>query len=80
MQEFERGSMAAVWVVEHSKKQGCFHVDTLDRTVEQNMVAFLNGADPGYITLGLFPSQETAFQFIQRLERVAGIRSEGAGA
>ena len=69
MQTFERDFAAGVWVVEYSKKQGCFHVDTLDRTTSKNRQAFLRGADHGFATIGLFRTQEAATRYAQQAER-----------
>lgn len=45
-------------------------MDTLTRTVSNNMEAYLRGTDPGFVMLGVFPTQEEARNFVRRLDGV----------
>ena len=55
--------MTELWVCEYSPVQGCFHVDTLEKSLEINRVMLNCGQIPSYIPLGVFESSEEAGKF-----------------
>ena len=46
--------------LEWSFSQGCFHIDSLERTMKSNISAFLRGGCTDYIILGIFENCKDA--------------------
>ena len=55
--------MRELWICEYSPAQKCFHVDTLEKSLEINRAMLRCGQVPSYIPLGVFGSSEEAGEF-----------------
>ena len=58
--------MREQWICEYSPVQGCFHVDTLEKSLEINRAMLSCGQVPSYIPLGVFDSSEDAGEFCRK--------------
>ena len=56
-------------VVEYSKTQGCFHIDTLDEVIKTNCVMFLKGVSNDYQIIGIYDTYEQGNAAIRRFEQ-----------
>lgn len=61
-----------LWTVEWSSSQGCFHIDPLKRTLERNLMAFIEKRSNDYQILVLAKSQDEAHQLASNLEQQQG--------
>ena len=57
-----------IWVCEYSLKQNAFHIDTLDRVLEANRQAVVQGEEPGYVILCIAADSEAAHAFTRKWE------------
>lgn len=55
------------WVAEYSRQQDCFHLDTLQRSIEANMRMFTGGRNNDYQILGIFETYEEGSKYIRKL-------------
>ena len=55
--------MSELWICEYSPIQDCFHVDTLEKSLEINRATLNCGHAPCYIPLGVFESLEETETF-----------------
>ena len=60
--------IAEIWVCEYSPTQGCFHIDTLDKTLAVNRQGVASGHAADYILLYVAQSSEEALSFAKRWE------------
>lgn len=58
------------WAVEWSQSQGCFHIDTLDRSLMSNLRAYRDGISNDYQILGIFDSNMEAGNFANNLRKL----------
>lgn len=61
--------MKELWTVEWSGSQQCFHVDTLEKTLSQNLQAYAEGRVNDYQILGIVKSQADAHKFADSLKQ-----------
>lgn len=61
-----------IWACEYSLKQDAFHIDTLDRILEANRQAVVQGEEPGYVVLGIAADCEAAHAFAREWEAEHG--------
>lgn len=54
-----------IYTVEYSTTQRCYHIDTLDRTLANNLIAVARNINNGYLLIGLFLSHEAAADFVK---------------
>ena len=55
-----------IYTVEYSPIQGHYHIETLDRTIKNNLETVDKEITPGYVIIGIFSNYEAASDFIQR--------------
>jgi hypothetical protein len=53
-----------IYTVEYSVVQRCYHIDTLDKTLENNLTAVCRNINNGYLIIGYFGSHEAASEFV----------------
>lgn len=58
-----------IWVVEYSKTQGCFHVTTLEDSVEKNRRMYDNDANNDYQIIALADTFEEAHEIARELRK-----------
>lgn len=61
-----------VYTVEYSTVQKCYHIETLDRTIKNNLETINKDITPGYVIIGIFKNYEAASDFIQRHRQYIG--------
>ena len=64
--------MSELWVCEYSHVQNCFHIDTLEKSLEINRAMLHCGQVPSYIPLGVFESSKEAGEFCREWMEVHG--------
>lgn len=64
--------MMELWVCEYSPVQGCFHVDTLEKSLAINRAMLSCGRVPSYIPLGVFESIVEAKEYCCKWEERNG--------
>ncbi len=66
------GGGAMIWACEYSLKQKSFHIDTLDRILEANRQAVVQGEEPGYVVLCVAADCNAAHAFAREWEAEHG--------
>ena len=61
-----------IWACEYSLKQKSFHIDTLDRVLEANRQAVVQGKEPGYVVLCIAADCNAAHAFAREWEAEHG--------
>ena len=61
-----------IWACEYSLKQKSFHIDTLDRVLEANRQAVVQGEAPGYVILCVAADCNAAHAFAREWEAEHG--------
>ena len=61
-----------IWACEYSLKQKSFHIDTLDRILEANRQAVVQGEEHGYVILCVATSCNAAHAFAREWEEEHG--------
>ena len=56
--------MGDLWVAEYSIKQGSYHVDPLSVVLRHNLDNIEHDADPGYVPIGVFQTDDEAYAFV----------------
>ena len=66
------------WVVEHSKRQGQFHIETLDSALARNVRMFITdkNADRDYVPLAIVADRKEAREAIKRLKAMKESHSQ----
>ena len=57
-----------IWVCEYSPTQGCFHIDTLEKTLEVNRQGVASGLAADYLLLHIAQSSEEVHAFADKWE------------
>lgn len=57
--------MVMNFTVEYSVRQNCFHIDTIERTLETNIRTSINQIDVDYRIIGIFSSYEEATKYVR---------------
>lgn len=52
--------MKDIWTVEYSVEQDCFHVETMDRLIQGNVMAMVDGRQLSYMLIDTTDSIENA--------------------
>jgi hypothetical protein len=53
-----------VYTVEYSVVQHCYHIDTLDKTLQNNAEAVVNNLNNGFLIIGIFKNYEAASDYV----------------
>lgn len=53
-----------IYTVEYSVVQHCYHIDFLEKTLQNNLQAVEENLNNGYLIIGLFKSHEAAAHFV----------------
>jgi hypothetical protein len=61
--------MINLFVLEWSGKQRCFHVQTLDESVKQNLRCALREKSSDYIIIGLFATRDEVIKATELLRK-----------
>ncbi|MBF8279793.1 MAG: hypothetical protein HW385_1225 [candidate division NC10 bacterium] len=56
--------MRNLWVAEYSQQQKCYHVDPMVDVLRHNLENIEYGTDPGYIPIGVFQTDNEAYEFV----------------
>jgi hypothetical protein len=56
--------LTEVYTVEYSVLQNCYHIDTLDKTLRNNLSAVDRELNNGYLIIGIFKNYEAASDFV----------------
>jgi hypothetical protein len=54
-----------IYTVEYSVLQHCYHIDTLDKTLQNNLSAVDRELNNGYLIIGIFKNYAAAYDFMQ---------------
>jgi len=65
-----RSSILSVQVVEWSHSQGCFHRQTLDGMLRDNLSAFVRKVPSDYIPIGIFQTDAEVSAFLEKVYQV----------
>jgi hypothetical protein len=57
--------VSEVYTVEYSVVQKCYHIATLDKTLEANLKAVDKLLNNGYLIIGIFRDYDAASHFVQ---------------
>jgi hypothetical protein len=56
--------LTEVYTVEYSVLQHYYHIDTLDKTLKNNLSAVDRELNNGYLIIGIFKNYEAAYDFM----------------
>ena len=59
-------------VVEYSKSQKCFHINTLNGMVKSNLRVFFSDKQCDYLPIGIFNNDKEAHEYIEKMKKVEG--------
>ena len=59
--------LSEIWIVEYSRSQRCFHVETLDETVKANLYIAERGSNTDYIPVAVCRSHDAAIDTSEAL-------------
>lgn len=58
--------MQELWTVEYSVEQKCFHIDTLDSTIKNNIQSIVEGKTTSYMLIFICATHEEAKEYVEK--------------